>query len=57
MYVKYAVNSKNKKSYYSFFASSGKHLDETMVYMNNIVKFIESHSDLLFEEIAGDFLK
>jgi hypothetical protein len=44
-------------SYYPFFASSGKQLDETMVYMKNIVKYIELHSDLIFDELVGDFLK
>lgn len=55
--MKYAVNSNKTNSYYSFFATSGKHLEETMVYMDNIVKFIELHSDVSFEELAGDFVK
>ena len=25
--------------------------------MNNIVKFIENHSDIIFDELAGDFVK
>jgi hypothetical protein len=25
--------------------------------MKNIVKFIESHSDVVFEELVGDFVK
>ena len=28
-----------------------------MLYMNNIVKFIENHSDIIFDELAGDFVK
>ena len=28
-----------------------------MYYMNNIVKFIEAHSDIIFDELVGDFLK
>ena len=28
-----------------------------MAYMNNIVKFIEGHSDIIFDELAGDFVK
>ena len=28
-----------------------------MFYMNNIVKFIENHSDIIFDELAGDFIK
>ena len=55
--VKFAINTKKKNSYFTFYASSGKHLEETMMYMNNIVKFIESHSDIVFDELVGDFLK
>ena len=28
-----------------------------MLYMNNIVKFIENHSDVIFVELAGDFVE
>ena len=56
-YLKFVVNSKEKDSYSIFCSSSGKHLEETMIYMNNIVKFIESHSDIIFDELAGDFTK
>ena len=56
-YLKYVVNPKTPKSYFSFYSTSGKHLEETMYYMNNIVKFIESHSDIIFDELVGDFLK
>ena len=56
-YLKFIVNSKESDSYSIFCSSSGKHLEETMVYMNNIVKFIESHSDIIFDELAGDFIK
>ena len=55
--LKFVINSKKKHSYFTFYASSGKHLEETMVYMNNIVKFVESHSDIVFEELVCDFLK
>jgi hypothetical protein len=54
---KFVVKTKAKNSYFTFYATSGKHLDETMVYMNNIVKFIETHSDIVFDELVGDFLK
>ena len=55
--LKYIINSKEENSYCAFYSSSGKHLEETNMYMNNIVKFIESHSDIIFEELAGDFMK
>ncbi len=56
-YLKYVINSKETNSYSAFYSTSGKHLEETMFYMNNIVKFIENHSDIIFDEIAGDFVK
>ena len=56
-YLKYVINSKDLDSYFAFYSTSGKHLDETMFYMNNIVKFIENHSDIIFDELAGDFVK
>ena len=56
-YLKFVVNSKDRNSYSIFCSSSGKHLEETMVYMNNIVKYIESHSDIIFDELVGDFIK
>ena len=56
-YLKYVINSKDIDSYFSFYSTSGKHLEETMFYMNNIVKFIENHSDIIFDELAGDFVK
>ena len=56
-YLKFVINSKEQGSYSSFYSSSGKHLEETMAYMNNIVKFIESHSDIIFDELVGDFVK
>ena len=56
-YLKFVVNPKEPDSYSIFCSSSGKHLEETMIYMNNIVKFIESHSDIIFDELAGDFIK
>ncbi len=55
--LKYVVNSREPSSYFAFYSTSGKHLEETMYYMNNIVKFIEGHSDIEFSELAGDFLK
>ena len=56
-YLKYVINSKETNSYFAFYSTSGKHLEETMFYMNNIVKFIENHSDIIFDELAGDFVK
>jgi len=56
-YLKFIVNSKEPDSYSIFCSSSGKHYEETMTYMNNIVKYIESHSDIIFDELAGDFIK
>ena len=56
-YLKFVINSKEQGSYSAFYSSSGKHLEETMAYMNNIVKFIESHSDIIFDELVGDFVK
>ena len=55
--LKYVVNSKETNSYFAFYSTSGKHLEETMFYMNNIVKFIENHSDIILDELAGDFVK
>ena len=55
--LKYVVNSKKTNSYFAFYSTSGKHLEETMFYMNNIVKFIENHSDIILDELAGDFVK
>ena len=55
--LKYVINSKEVNSYSAFYSTSGKHLEETMFYMNNIVKFIENHSDIIFDELAGDFVK
>ena len=55
-YLKFVINSKEQGSYSGFYSSSGKHLEETMVYMNNIVKFIEGHSDIIFDEILGYFV-
>ena len=54
---KYVVNSKEQNSYFAFYSTSGKHLEETIYYMNNIVKYIEGHSDIEFDELAGDFVK
>ena len=56
-HLKFVVNSKETKSYFAFYSTSGKHLEETMKYMKNIVKFIESHSDIVFDELVGDFVK
>ena len=56
-YLKFVINSKEQGSYSAFYSSSGKHLEETMAYMNNIVKFIENHSDIIFDELVGDFVK
>ena len=56
-YLKYVINSKDIDSFFAFYSTSGKHLEETMFYMNNIVKFIENHSDIIFDELAGDFVK
>ena len=56
-YLKFVINSKEQGSYSAFYSSSGKHLEETMGYMNNIVRFIESHSDIIFDELVGDFVK
>ena len=56
-YLKFVINSKEQGSYSAFYSSSGKHLEETMAYMNNIVRFIESHSDIIFDELVGDFVK
>ena len=56
-YLKFVINSREQGSYSAFYSSSGKHLEETMAYMNNIVKFIESHSDIIFDELVGDFVK
>jgi len=55
--LKYVVNSRETSSYSAFYSTSGKHLEETMFYMNNIVKFIENHSDIILDELAGDFVK
>jgi len=55
--TKLVVNSKLKNSYDVFYSTSGRHLQETMKYMNNIVKFIETHSDIIFDELVGDFVK
>lgn len=55
--LKFVVNSREQNSYFSFYSTSGKHLEETMKYMVNIVKFVEAHSDIVFEELAGDFVK
>jgi hypothetical protein len=54
---KFVVSSKLLNTYNVFYSTSGKHLEETLVYMNNIVKFIEVHSDIVFEELVGDFVK
>ena len=55
--LKYVVNSRETNSYFAFYSTSGKHLEETLFYMNNIVKFIENHSDIILDELAGDFVK
>ena len=55
--MKYEINSKDIDSYFAFYSTSGKHSEETMLYMNNIVKFIENHSDVIFDELADDFVK
>ena len=55
--LKYVVNSRETSSYSAFYSTSGKHLEETMFYMNNIAKFIENHSDIILDELAGDFVK
>lgn len=54
---KFITNSNQKNTYFSFYATTGKHLEETNIYMQNIVNFIESHSNLKFDELAGDFVK
>lgn len=55
--LKYVVNSREPNSYFAFYSTSGKHLEETMIYMKNIVKFVEAHSDIILDELVGDFLK
>ncbi len=55
--LRFIIDSNKPDCYHSFCAASGRHLDETMIYMNGIVRFIESHSDIIFEELAADFLK
>lgn len=55
--LKFVVNPKNKNSYFPLYSTSGKHLEETKKYMDNIVKFIEGHTDIIFDELVGDFLK
>jgi len=54
---KFITNSQRKDSYVPFYSSSGKHLQDTNKFMNNIVKFIEGHSGLIFDELIGDFIK
>ncbi len=56
-HLRFIVDSNKPDTYHSFCAASGRHLEETMIYMNNIVRFIEGHSDIIFEELAADFLK
>lgn len=55
--LKFITNSKLKDSYYLFYSTSGKHLEETNFYMNNIVKFIENNTDVVIDELACDFIK
>lgn len=55
--TKFVINSKSVNSYHVFHSSCGRHFEETNYYMNNIVKFIEFHSDIVFEELVGDFVK
>jgi hypothetical protein len=56
-HLRFIIDSNKTDTYHSFCAASGRHLDETIVYMNNIVRFVEGHSDIIFEELVADFLK
>ena len=55
--LKFITNSSKKDSYYIFYANSGKHLEETSHYMNNIVRYIELNTDIILDELACDFIK
>lgn len=55
--LKFILNSKKQESYFIFYTNSGKHLEETNFYMSNIVKFIESNSDIVIDELVCDFVK
>lgn len=55
--LKFIINTNKQDSYYVFYTNSGKHLEETSYYLNNVVKFIESNTDIIIEELVCDFVK
>lgn len=54
---KNCTNLKNMNSCSIIQIKTGKNLEETCQYLENIVKFFEEHRKLRLEEIVGDFIK
>lgn len=55
--TKYLVNPKAHGSTTIIPTKTGKHLDETLPYLKNIVKYMKVHAGAKFSEFVGDFVK
>lgn len=56
-YNKFCTNMKIMNSCSIIQLKTGKNLEETSLYLENIVKYFENHKNIKFEEIIGDFIK
>lgn len=56
-YNKFCTNMKIINSCSIIQLKTGKSLEETGMYLENIVKYFETHKNIKFEEIVGDFIK
>ena len=54
---RFITNTQRSNSFHTFYTASGKHLQDTNIFMNRIVKYIEEHSGIVFDELVGDFVK
>ena len=56
-YNKYCTNFNIMNSCSIINITKGKTLEDTVPYLNNIVKYFDEHKKLKFDELIGDFIK
>lgn len=54
---KFVVNTKMPKAFNAVKCTSDKYLKETLVYVRNIAKFVETYLKINFVELVCDFIK
>ena len=54
---KFIANPSQKKHCTIVPTRNGKHIDQTLPYLENLVKFVENNTNLRFKELVGDFIK